>query len=413
MFQNITGEFEDKEVTKRNLKLVVLELFKFQNIIIYILTLLMSTISIKQGIMPFGIAMLAATLGSSIPVVGVFIAGIVGNIIGNGINAFFEYLSISILYFIFVLLFKSQIALEERNEELKTGGKLFWASLIINIIKNMKGIFLIYDVFMAVIASSIIYVFYKIFVNGLVVIKNVKLKNVFSIEELIGATIIISIAGLALNSLNIFGLNIVNIIVMFMIMTLGLKNGILLGGTAGISIGLAMSICGQATILQIAMFAVSGIIAGVLNRFGKIGVILGFVIGNILVTYMTKGTSISIIYLREMFIASIGLLLVPNKLKIDIEDLVGKVKLLDNVGERRLEENKKVSEKLKVLSRTLNNIMQDNIEVVPEDFIETFLDEIEEVPNNIFFEEITDEENGIIREIGLEIFLLDLRIYQK
>ena len=188
MFQNITGEFEDKEVTKRNLKLVVLELFKFQNIIIYILTLLMSTISIKQGIMPFGIAMLAATLGSSIPVVGVFIAGIVGNIIGNGINAFFEYLSISILYFIFVLLFKSQIALEERNEELKTGGKLFWASLIINIIKNMKGIFLIYDVFMAVIASSIIYVFYKIFVNGLVVIKNVKLKNVFSIEELIGAT---------------------------------------------------------------------------------------------------------------------------------------------------------------------------------------------------------------------------------
>ena len=92
MFQNITGEFEDKEVTKRNLKLVVLELFKFQNIIIYILTLLMSTISIKQGIMPFGIAMLAATLGSSIPVVGVFIAGIVGNIIGNGINAFFEYM---------------------------------------------------------------------------------------------------------------------------------------------------------------------------------------------------------------------------------------------------------------------------------------------------------------------------------
>lgn len=93
----------------------------------------------------------------------------------------------------------------------------------------MKGIFLIYDVFMAVIASSIIYVFYKIFVNGLVVIKNIKLKNAFSIEELIGATIIIAIAGLSLNSINIYNLNIVNIIIMFMIMVLGLKNGILLG----------------------------------------------------------------------------------------------------------------------------------------------------------------------------------------
>lgn len=69
MFQNITGEFENKEEIKRDFKPIILELLKFQNIIIYILTLLMSTISIKQDIMPFGVAMLAATLGSSIPVV--------------------------------------------------------------------------------------------------------------------------------------------------------------------------------------------------------------------------------------------------------------------------------------------------------------------------------------------------------
>lgn len=403
MFQNITGEFEEKEITKNNIKPILAELFKFQNIIIYILTLLLSTISIKQNICPFGIAMLAATLGSGTPVIGVFISGIVGTAIGTGLNAVLEYIAISILYFIFVLLFKSQMALEERNEQLKTGGKLFWASLIINVIKNMSGIFLMYDVFMSVITAALIYVFYKIFVNGLVVIKNIALKNAYSIEELIGATIIISIANLAFNNLNIYGLNIANIIVMLMIMVLGWKNGMILGGTAGISIGLAMSITGEITILQITMFAVSGIIAGILNKFGKIGVILGFVIGNIGVTYITKGSVISVIYLREMFIASIGLLLVPSNLKIEIDDLVGKVKLLDNVGERRLEDNLKVAEKLKTLSKTINEIVRENIEVVPENFIEEFLDEMEEIPDNIFFEEITDEENGIIREIGIEI----------
>lgn len=79
MFQNITGEFEEKEVTKNNIKPILVELFKFQNIMIYLLTLLVSTISIKQNILPFGLAMLAATLGSGTPIVGVFISGIVRN----------------------------------------------------------------------------------------------------------------------------------------------------------------------------------------------------------------------------------------------------------------------------------------------------------------------------------------------
>lgn len=79
MFQNITGEFEEKEQTKKNIKPILIELFKFQNIIIYILTLLVSTISIKQNILPFGLAMLAATLGSGIPIIGVFIFGIIRN----------------------------------------------------------------------------------------------------------------------------------------------------------------------------------------------------------------------------------------------------------------------------------------------------------------------------------------------
>lgn len=267
----------------------------------------------------------------------------------------------------------------------------------------MNGIFLLYDVFMSVIAAAITYVFYKIFVNGLVVIKNIRLKNVFSIEELIGAVIIISIASLAFNNFNIYNLNIANIIIMFMIMVLGWKNGMILGGTAGISIGLAMSLSGQVTILQITMFAVSGIIAGVLSKFGKIGVILGFIIGNVIVTYITKGNTISIIYLREMFIAAVGLLLIPNKLRIEVEDLIGRVKLLDNIGERRLEDNIKVAEKLKTLSKTINEIIEEDIEVVPESFIEELLNEMEEVSDNIFFEEIINEENGIIREIGIEI----------
>ena len=47
---------------------------------------------------------------------------------------------------------------------------------------------------MGIIISALVYVFYKIFVNGIVVIRDFNIKKAFSIEEIVAATIIIAIA---------------------------------------------------------------------------------------------------------------------------------------------------------------------------------------------------------------------------
>lgn len=65
-------------------------------------------------------------------------------------------------------------------------------------------------------------------------------------------------------------------------------------------------------------------IAGFLSRFGKIGVILGFASGNILLSYVTSGGLAPIIYLKEIIVASLGLLLVPKRIQINVEDFFGK-----------------------------------------------------------------------------------------
>ena len=65
-------------------------------------------------------------------------------------------------------------------------------------------------------------------------------------------------------------------------------------------------------------------IAGFLSRFGKIGVILGFIAGNIVLSYVSNGNTEEIIYLREIIVASLGLLLVPKKIQINISDFFGK-----------------------------------------------------------------------------------------
>lgn len=166
MFQNITESVEEQEnININKVNLIFKELLKMQNVILCVLTLLMSTLSIEDEIAPFGLAMVAATLSSGVPVFGVLISAGIGTLIGNGLGAFFSFVLSSIIYFALVLIFKPKIAVEERNEFLKTGKRLFIACFIVSFFQNVRGIVLTYDIFMALVVASLNYVFYKIFVN--------------------------------------------------------------------------------------------------------------------------------------------------------------------------------------------------------------------------------------------------------
>lgn len=56
----------------------------------------------------------------------------------------------------------------------------------------------------------------------------------------------------------------------------------------------------------------------------KFGVILGFIAGNILLSYVSNGNTQEIIYLKEIILASLGLLLVPKKIQINVSEFFGK-----------------------------------------------------------------------------------------
>ena len=405
MFQNIAdmdNHGEELEKDSSNVMYRLKEIFRYQNIIIYVLTFLMSTLSVKGEFAPFGLAMMAACVGETVPIIGVFIAAIIGTFIGSGLAGLGDFIFISIIYFILVLLFKAKVAVEERNELIKTGGKLFAASLIVSIIKSMFSVFTMYDVFVGIIIGALTYVFYKIFVNGLAFIKDLNVKQAFTIEELIAGVLIISLASISINSINIYSLNLSNIIIMLMIMVLGWKHGMLVGAVTGVSVGLGISFVDTTSFVQISMFAISGILSGALNKFGKIGVILGFILGNAILTYWVRGATTMVIYFREIFVASIGLLLVPSKIKIDLEDLLGKDKLLDNSGDRRLEGESEISQKLKAIAEMFNDnekTSEESVIVVKENITQDFLDNLEELKHNIFYEEIANEENGIAKDI--------------
>lgn len=90
MFQNIAQEekFEENIITEKeqneklDIKALTKKLFTKQNIMVYIISFMLSTVSTVSGIAPFGLAIFAATLANGLPAGIVFIFTLIGTGIG-------------------------------------------------------------------------------------------------------------------------------------------------------------------------------------------------------------------------------------------------------------------------------------------------------------------------------------------
>ena len=294
MFQNISNDStisSDEDIRENKINLLFKELFKPHNCIIYILTFLVSIVEIKNQILPFGLAIVGACLGSTIPIFMVYVVSALSVLIFHGGAGFSSYFYTSLIFFLLIFVFKPKVSVDDRNEIFKVGTRLFFAPFIYFVIKNIRETFFIYDLFLGFVISALTYTFYKIFVNGVVVIRDFSKKQAFTVEEVIAATIIFAIAISVFQNIEIFNLNISVIIIIFLIMWLGWKNGMLVGGTAGLAIGTSLALVGNIDTFQILIFALSGILSGIFSRFGKIGVIGGFALGNAILVYLNNRRS--------------------------------------------------------------------------------------------------------------------------
>ena len=144
-------------------------------------------------------------------------------------------------------------------------------------------------------------------------------------------------------------------------------------------------------------------IAGLLNKFGKIGVIVGFVLGNIAVAYAANGGVNNIILFQEILIAAVGLLFVPKKAKISIEDVIPDTKLLPEAG-RNLEESQETLSKLTSISKTISEMansykQNESYEKNLELFEDELLNSLDGLEGNTLYDDIYNNEGNIIEDI--------------
>lgn len=78
---------------------------------------------------------------------------------------------------------------------------------------------------------------------------------------------------------------------------------------------------GQGSVSLIATYGFSGLLAGILSRFGKIGAIAGFIFGNIILAFYASGSTEVIVSLKEIIVSSIVLFFLPKRVSIILDDL--------------------------------------------------------------------------------------------
>ncbi|MBR2705009.1 MAG: SpoIIE family protein phosphatase [Clostridia bacterium] len=404
MFQGVASDFskknhgKDVKYSQIDVKDLLLKLFSVRNIIIYVISFLVSMVSFggdsSLGIAPFSLSIVAASASCGIPISIVYLSTILGSFIGLGPDATGSYFIISIVFFITLFIFKARKQ-EEVNEKAMFGKNIILSIILVKIIPMLFSSVNISSLVVGVMLCITTYVFYKIFVNSLDVIYDYGYKTVFSIEEIMGAAVLISIAISAFGPVSILGYSLKNILCILIVLILGWKSGVLLGTVGGVTIGVVLGIIGNEPPIVIAAFAIAGMLSGILSKIGKIGVIVGFIIGNVLITYFSNGNLEPIIVFQEILIASLGLLLIPKKIEVLMDDFFESSAILPETTKKTLNVSKETANKLNDVSETIAEIAKSYGEVAA-----TTVDADEKIDNideskKIFEEELKNNLAGM------------------
>ena len=162
----------------------------------------------------------------------------------------------------------------------------------------------------------------------------------------------------AFRSILIFNYSISDIFIIFLIIYIGIKYGSSFGGITGLAIGASLTLISNVELFQICVFIISGILSGIL-----------------------------------------GHILMPDRFR---RKAFNSEMLLGNSSEHRLNYYEEIKEKISAVAKTISDmnsnffVKNDEEDIFnKEEYIDNFLNLIENYPENIFYDDVINNEELI------------------
>lgn len=311
-----------------------------EDILIMLIGFFISRVEVLDRLSPFGIAF----LGSYILIKGTNIYLLLSVLLGvfslKGLGSIDYYIIIIVSYGIISKISKGKDYTLIKSSIIPSLIFIFFKSIFILFGKE----YYIYDLVLGIFEGIMIFTMTYIFSFGLP-IEDIKRQSISS-EKLICSFITLALILSGFKNFEILGFNLKNIIVVSVIMYLSYSQGVLIGVNSAIILGLVSYMPTTEMPFIIAVLAVGGLLSGIFKDLGKIGTIVGFVLGNGIISFYINNLSTSLIYPRELILSSMIFLIMADYIDLDIE----KIFLGSNLVEKEY-----INQKNELLIKKLDN----------------------------------------------------------
>ena len=379
---NSTLNYSDTNDKKRK-AINTLDILKYAIFIIF--SILISFVNIKFNneniVIPISVAFVIAMIANDIPIGGVLVAEAITLGFRFGMGGFGIYI-VEILMFVLSIFILKPIEIKMDSEKYKLGKRVVIITIITSMLMYMKK-YPFYAVCEFTIFSLCLeYIFYKIFSNGINVIKNFGKSKAYSEIEIISAGVFIAVAIIPLFALHEkIALMISGILIMADLWLVTSKLKLKYGMVASIVFCAIAFIMVDEPMRYFAYFIFIGLFSALFNRMNKI---VFFFMNSLfigLAFYFNFKYKINLIVLIEMLIGMMSLLFVRAVKKVDYTtDVKMLPEAMMEIEEKQDAEKEKRKEKLSNFKIKVKNAMSYN-------------------KTNILYDELYKNRNNILDDI--------------
>ena len=292
---------------------------------------LLSRTNLIKGLMPFGLPLYIAAYGLNVSKIAVALTIILGMLTANGSSNTLITGIAMLLFSIVNITIKSRTNTTSKHTNNKQGivSDLYAAcmgamsTLIPSIVFVYVRGMLLYDLIIALFQTFIVFVLVFIMKKATIVVDENRDRKTFTNEELISVAIVGALIISSLGDIKFISFSIKNVISILAVLIFSFRCGVAAGASVGVTAGLILSMSSTVAPLLIGCYAFCGLLSGVFKTLGKIGTSLGFLLGNIILTIYLNGSMEALILMKELILAILIFMLIPQKLIIKIPEALG------------------------------------------------------------------------------------------
>ena len=330
------------------------KVINIKNLVFVLIAILLSTKTFIGDFKPFNYVMLATASAFEVPLLLVLLPSVIGLAVAKDVSS----ILLLVVFFLLYNLVTAIVNISGMNKKYSIFVKFEASIAILQLVYSFITGALFTDLFNILSSIVICGIIYLVMATGLNVILNVRNGFVYTKEESIMMMVTLAMILSILNPIALWGFKVLEIIALVTILIYGWGNGALLGATTGLMMGLTYSCLCETSMSFVVAMAFSGFISGFLRRFGKLAVIVPFIIGNIYIIYNGLGSSHISIIVCETLIASVVLFFMPKFIERKLDNLFDLGKGLEAVRNNLLSPTKEAKEKIGAVSEVFESLSE-------------------------------------------------------